>query len=155
MRRFLLVLIFPLLILSASCTKMRDIRVTDYRIAELENIGFTGVRAGVSLSIDNPARDFTVTSIKGTMEKGGKDLALINMDTPVRVPCGSSEDCLFPLELSLADSVSPFEMLGLVSSFGKADDITVDMAIKIKMSKGGKYTLRFRDVKLSELMSYL
>ena len=131
MRKYAL-LILALLAVAVSCTKMRDIRITDYSIAELENIGFTGVRATVRLSIDNPAKDFTVTSTYG-----------------------NTSDCMFPMTLSLSGSISPFEMLGVVSSIARAEGITVDATVKLKMKQGIRHTVRVRDKKFDEIMDFV
>lgn len=154
MRKYSL-LILALLAVAVSCTKMRDIRITDYSIAELENIGFTGVRATVRLSIDNPAKDFTVTSISGTVKRDGRDFAEFDLDSPVSVPYGNTSDCMFPMTLSLSGSISPFEMLGVVSSIARAKGITVDATVKLKMKQGIRHTVRVRDVKFDEIMDFV
>lgn len=148
-------LILALLAVAVSCTKMRNIRITDYSIAELENIGFTGVRATVRLSIDNPAKDFTVTSISGTVKRDGRDFAEFDLDSPVSVPYGNTSDCMFPMTLSLSGSISPFEMLGVVSSIARAEGITVDATVKLKMKQGIRHTVRVRDVKFDEIMDFV
>lgn len=154
MRKYAL-LILALLAVAVSCTKMRDIRITDYSIAELENIGFTGVRATVRLSIDNPAKDFTVTSISGTVKRDGRVFAEFDLDSPVSVPHGNTSDCMFPMTLSLSGSISPFEMLGVVSSIARAEGITVDATVKLKMKQGIRHTVRVRDVKFDEIMDFV
>ena len=152
MRRYIFIIIATAF-LAVSCTRLQDVRVTDYAIATVENVGFTGLKVSVRLTVDNPAREFTVLSLSGTVKKSGKDFGVFGMYSPLTIESGTGQ-YLAPLELSLAESVSPFEMLGLISSMN-SDEFTVDALFRIKYPSGVKGRLKLHDIPLDELMSYI
>lgn len=153
MRKYILI-IFAVLLVSSSCSRMRDIRITDYKIAELENVGFTGLKVSVRLTVDNPAKEFSVVSVSGSVKRDGSEFGVFVMDTTVTVPGEAVSECLFPLEIGLADSVSPFELLGLASSFNRSD-MTVNAVVKVRLKSGIRRSIRLNDMGYDEIMSFV
>lgn len=153
MRRLVLFLL-PLLFVFSSCGNIKNIRVTDYRLGEVSNIGLSGLRSEVLLTVDNPAADITVIDMSGKVKDRGNDLGVFMLKDDVTVAGRCTGEYSFPVELLLADSVSPLDLLGLMGSFDK-DKITVDADIVLKTKCGFKKRIRLRDVTLAELISFL
>ena len=67
LRKVVFIIIFFVTPLLSGCGKINQIKVTSCGVESITPIGFRGVKAELSMTIDNPAMQFVLTDIKGVL----------------------------------------------------------------------------------------
>lgn len=148
MRKFLIVLFA--VFLCVSCTGLRNVRITDYRIAEMEVSGLSSLSAALAVSVDNPGKAFVLEEFGGMIRRRGEDFASFSLTSPVSVAARSSSECRVEGRAVLSGNVSPLSLFSLAGV--SAEDFTVDATISIKPAGGIRKKLRLRDVPLEQCL---
>ena len=68
-------------LLSAGCSKVKDIRLTSFGIESFSPRGLRSADAVLAVGIDNPSFSFTVTDLTGTVKYKGEAMGTFTADT--------------------------------------------------------------------------
>lgn len=151
MRRLFTILAVVLTMTALSgCSGAKGFKVTSCSIASISPSGLKGVKAVLNIGVTNPMMAVTVAGISGAINKGGLEFATFQ-GGEVSIPRKSSG--IYPLPCSGAISkgigLSDLLKLALQQDF---DDMTVDMNVKVRLKCGLRKTIRFKDIKVTDLM---
>ncbi|MDO5442355.1 MAG: hypothetical protein Q4G10_01660 [Bacteroidia bacterium] len=151
MRRLLTIfaVLLTMTVLSG-CSGAKGFKVTSCSIASISPSGLKGVKAVLNVGVRNPMMAVTVAGIKGAINKGGLEFATFQGGS-VDIP--KKSEGTYPLHCSGAISkgigLSDLLRLSMQQDF---DDMTVDMDVKVKLKCGLRKTIRFKDIKVTDLM---
>ena len=150
LRKVVFIIIFFVIPLLSGCGKINQIKVTSCGVESITPIGFRGVKAELSMTIDNPAMQFVLTDIKGVLYYKGKKF-VDYVAEPVLVR-RHTED-VYPLkgEVYLADTVNFSDILVLIESYNP-EDFSIDIHAKMRLKSGISKNLVFKDIPIRELM---
>lgn len=151
MKRLLTILSLVLVIfITGSCSMSRSFQVTSCSVASISPSGLKGVKAVLNVGIINHLMGLTVTGIDGVINNNGEEFATFEAGK-VSVPRRS--EGVYPLNCSGAVSKG-VGLTDLLKLAVKKDfsEMTVDMAIKVRLRCGLGKTIRIKDLKVTELM---
>lgn len=148
-----LLTIFSALILLAlcSCSKINSFRVKSCTIESVTPSGLRGVNAGLLLEIDNPARHFTVSDVKGTIYYKGEEYGTYSADK-IDIKGKSCE--VYPLKCSatLSPSVSLLSLMSLIGGIDM-EEVTTDINFNFSLWEGHSKNYTLTGLKVSELLN--
>jgi len=150
-RIFLAVALALGLVLSAGCSKVKDIKVTSCSLESFSPRGLRSVDAVLAIGIDNPSVAFRITSLEGVVKYNGEDFATYTADT-VSVDRKSSKVYDVPCSAVLSESVTLMKALSIISN-GDLEGFTTDVKAKVKLKGGAGTTLNYKDIDLNEVVS--
>ena len=139
------------LCLGVGCSKIQDIKVTSCSVDSFTPKGLRAAAAKLSICVENPDMEFTLSDISGTLFYKGKDFVLYSAE-PVQV--GARSTAVYPLSCtaSLADGVSVLALLSLLKEYDLADFSTTLQA-KVTLKSGLSKKLKFKDIPISDLIN--
>lgn len=152
MRRLFLALL--LMLMSLSCMRLKDIAVTDCRIANVRMLGFSGIECELQLIVDNPAMGFQLVSVSGQLRDGDRPLAIFSSTEPVSVKARSVGEYAIKGTVQTASGVSPFDMLGLLAP-SASKDLLIDADLLFRTDCGLKKKFPLRDITVEQLLQLL
>lgn len=133
-----------------SCSKMEDIRITSFEIVSVTPRGLNGLDVLVKIGIDNPAVEFEVSDLAGTLRLEGMPCLSISAD-PLTVSGKSVKTYSVPLRGQLADGFNPFQLLRIINGYSlDYDKLTLDIEGKASLPGGLGKKLEFNDIKIGE-----
>ena len=147
-RILILALWLPVL---ASCSGVKDIRITSCSIMSLTPNGLKSLGAVLALGIDNPIMAFDIQDLAVEVMRGESSFATFSAgELPVERKCTK----VYPLSCSGAidRSVPLMELLKLAAT-KDFSDFTVNMQARIKLKCGLGARLRFKNIKITDLIS--
>ena len=132
-----------------SLAKVKDIRITSCGVESYSMKGLRSINAVLALGIDNPAMDFTVTELNGILKYNGEDFAFYTGDTlQVEGKCSKVYD--LPCSATLKEGIGLLQAMQIAGK-GSLDGFTTDIDAKVKIKKGPRKTIRFKDLDLQKL----
>ncbi len=151
MKRIVSGLVFLALcfLLAAGCSKVDDIKINSVGVESFTPRGLRAAKAVLALEIDNPAFSFGIRGVDGVIKYKGEDVVYFKSDG-LDVVKKSVRVYDLPCEASLAEGVSITRLIGLAG--GSAADFTADINARVLLKKKLGKTLKFKDLKLEELM---
>lgn len=151
MKRLLTLLsILALMMSLTSCAGVKDIKLTSFAVKSISLSGLKSVNGVLALGIENPIMGFTISGLNGVVNRGGEEFASFSAG---KLPVSRRSSKVYPLSCSGSISKN-VGLLDLMKLAGTKDfsDMTVDLSLKIKLKCGIGKTLRFRDLKVTDLM---
>lgn len=151
MRRLLTILALSIaLFASAGCSGVNDIKVTSCSIASVSPKGLKSLSALLMLGIENPIMAFTVSDLEGVINNNGREFATFEAG---KLPVARKSSKVYPLTCSGSISKG-VGLMDLIKLAGSKDfsGMTIDMKVKVKLKCGIGKTLRFKDLKVTDLM---
>ena len=151
MKRLLLIFTALLcLFATAGCSTDRGVNVTSCTVDSVTPNGLRAIKAVLKVGIVNPMNSFRVSRIDGVINNGGRELATF---TTGKIKVDRKSNKVYPLncEGTIAKDVGLVELLGIAGSqdFSR---MTVDLKVKVRTFLGFCKTLKFNDIKVSDLM---
>lgn len=132
-----------------SLSKVKDIKITSCGVESYSMKGLRSINAVLALGIDNPAMDFTVTELNGILKYHGEDFAFYSGDTlQVEGKCSKVYD--LPCSVTLKEGIGLLQAMQIIGK-NSLDDFTTDIEAKVKIRKGPRKTVRFKDLDLQKL----
>lgn len=131
------------------CSRYKQIRPVS---AELESIipnGFRSLTAVVSIEVDNPAGQLSLSEIEGVVSHSGKVFGRVAID-PFILGARSLETYSLKAVLTLDEDVNLFEVMSLLKG-NAIEECTVDLYLKASLKSGASKRLAFEDLPLKEL----
>lgn len=147
----LLVLTLMLSVLSgcSGIRKMKDIKITSVGVKYFVPTSLKSGEGVLTLGIDNPAMDFTISDVDGVVRRGERPLGYLTAGK-LNLKAKSSETYELPCTATLADGVSVVEILTLASK-KDLEDLAADINLRLTLPNGIGKTLIFNDLDLKNL----
>lgn len=147
----LLVLTLMLSVLSgcSGIRKMKDIKITSVGVKYFVPTSMRSGEGVLTLGIDNPAMDFTISDVDGVVRRGERPLGYLTAGE-LNLKAKSSETYELPCTATLADGVSVVEILTLASK-KDLEDLAADINLRLTLPNGIGKTLTFNDLDLKNL----
>mgnify|MGYP003301098768 CR=1 FL=1 len=145
----ILAVMFTLLLFSG-CGRINDFKITSCSIASLSPSGLKGVKAVLKVGVLNPLMNLTVSDVQGVINNNGVEFANFSAG---KLPIAKKCEKVYPLSCSgaLSKNVGLADLLKLAAA-RDFSGMTMDISLKVKLKCGIGKTLRFKDIKISELM---
>lgn len=140
-KRILPLLAVLLLLVASGCESVRsiknikNIKVTSWALKSVMPSGLRSVNAELSVGLDNPAGEFTVSDIEGILYYRGRKLADYTVE-PVTVQGKTAAEYPVCGTARLGGDFNLLDVLSLVSNFD-ADDFTTDIHANARLKSGG------------------
>ncbi len=151
MKRKIILLVAALAtLLLTGCDKIRQIKVTGCSLVSFSPVGLRGGNAELAVAIENPAMQFTLEDIVGTVYRSGNVFGTFSAD-PITVRARTA--AVYPLKCSaaLSQEVSLGEVLKLTRSYDPAE-FTVDVEALIRLKSGVGKRFKLKDLNVKEML---
>lgn len=147
---FALTAVAVFLVILAGCSKIGDIKVTSFSVDSFSPKGLRGADATLSLAIENPAMEFSLSDIQGVVYYKGKEYVDYSAE-PITVngKCAA----VYPLNCSasLRPDISLVSVLTLVRDYN-IDDFSTTISAKVRLRSGVGKKLKFKNIPLKKLL---
>lgn len=151
MKRFLVIIsLLSAVLIAGGCARTKDFKVTSCSIASLTPNGLKSLKAVLKLGIANPMMNLTISNVNGVINNFGKEFATFEAD---KLPIERKSEKVYPLPCvgTIARDVGLVDLLKLAAS-QDFSGMTVDLSLKVKLKCGLGKTLRFKNIKITDLM---
>ena len=147
----LLVLTLMLSVLSgcSGIRKMKDVKITSVGVKYFVPTSMKSGEGILTLGIDNPAMDFTISDVEGVVRRGERPLRYLTAGE-LNLNARSSETYELPCTATLAEGVSIVEILTLAST-KDLEGLAADINLRVTLQNGMGKTLSFNDLDLKNL----
>ena len=147
----LLVLTLMLSLLSgcSGIRKMKDVKITSVGVKYFVPTSMKSGEGILTLGIDNPAMDFTISDVEGVVRRGERPLGYLTAGE-LNLKARSSETYELPCTATLAEGVSIVEILTLAST-KDLEGLAADINLRVTLQNGMGKTLSFNDLDLKNL----
>ena len=147
----LLVLTLMLSLLSgcSGIRKMKDVKITSVGVKYFVPTSMKSGEGILTLGIDNPAMDFTISDVEGVVRRGARPLGYLTAGE-LNLKARSSETYELPCTATLAEGVSVVEILTLAST-KDLEGLAADINLRVTLQNGMGKTLSFNDLDLKNL----
>lgn len=136
--------------MTSACSSVKDINVSSFAVKSVSLSGLKAVKAVLALGIDNPTVGFTISNLNGVIKNNGNEFATFSAG---KLPVLKRSNKVYPLSCdgALAKDVGLLDLMKLAG--GKDfSGMTVDLSVKVKLKCGIGKTLRFKDLKVTDMM---
>ncbi len=133
--------------------KLKEIDVTSARIEKITPVGMRGLNMSFALGLDNPGIQLSLSEISCDIKHSGKVLGNVAV-APFTLHARTEEIYNMNADLKLGEDLTVFDVGRLLDGF-TADDITVDMKIRVKLKGGISKRLSFNDIPLKKLIAII
>ena len=149
-RKILLLLAALATLLLTGCDQIRNIKVTGCSLVSFSPRGMRGADAELALGIQNPAMQFSLEDIVGTVYRKGDVFGTFAAD-PITVKARTS--AVYPLKCTaaLAETVSLMELLKLAKNYDLSE-FTVDVEAVIRLKSGVGKRFKLKDLNVKEML---
>ena len=147
----LLVLTLMLSLLSgcSGIRKMKDVKITSVGVKYFVPTSMKSGEGILTLGIDTPAMDFTISDVEGVVRRGERPLGYLTAGE-LNLKARSSETYELPCTATLAEGVSVVEILTLAST-KDLEGLAADINLRVTLQNGMGKTLSFNDLDLKNL----
>lgn len=145
-----------LLLCCTGCANLKDMRDISIRAFRVESLSVESLRkldAGLTLTVDNPAKGIEITAMEGTVYRKGSRLGTFTADS-LTVPGKAVSELHVALRMELDPAVSPLSLMSMASD-ADAGDFTADITLKARLGKGPGKKFTLRDIPLKGIISNL
>lgn len=145
-----LVIIAAVLCLATGCASFSDIKLTGCDLGSVAPRGLTGFEAELSLQVDNPAPQVTISEAGATVRIDGTPCLYLRSDGLTLKP-RTEEIYGVLLHGELDPAFNPFELLKLLKEENR-DLMTVDVAFRATLKSGITRRYEYKDLPLKEIL---
>ena len=149
-RLFTIIALASVLVVAAGCSAADGFKVTSCSVASLTPSGLRAVKAVLKIGITNPMPALTISKVNGVIHDGDREVATFNAGKlSVDRRCSK----VYPLACSgaISKEVGLGELLKIAAT-QDFESMTVDLTLKIRLKCGLGKTLRFKDIKVTDLL---
>lgn len=144
-----LALLLPVLSGCSGIRKMKDVKITSVGVKYFVPTSMKSGEGVLTLGIENPAMDFTISDVDGVVRKGERPLGYLTAGE-LNLKAKSSEVYELPCTATLAEGVSVVEILTLASK-KDLEGLSADINLRLTLPNGMGKTLTFNDLDLKNL----
>lgn len=145
-----------MMICCTGCTSLKDIRnirIESFNIKSLSIKGLDSVEAIASVSVDNPAKDISVSGIDGTLYKSGKNLGTFTI-APFEIGGRGLDTATVSCSLKLSPDLSPLALMSLARDFD-ISDCTMDVNARARIGKSPWKKFELKDIPVKNIINSL
>lgn len=145
--------VFAFMLAITGCANIKDLRNISVSSTKIESFRISGLKtidAAMSVTIDNPAKDISISDIHGIVERNGETIGTFYAD-PLTIDGRSESTVTVNGRLELAPDMSPLRIMSIINH-SSPDAFTVTASIKAKLGKGISKGLTFKRIPVSELI---
>jgi hypothetical protein len=139
-----------LVVFSSSCSRIKDIRLASCSVESVSPIGLHGLSAELAVQIENPAMQFSLSDIQGTLFHKGNPIIVYDAE-PIEVAGHSVAVYPLPCTATLSPGVRLMDIISLMRGYD-VNDFTMDVSAKVRLRSGLSKTLRFKDIPVKDLL---
>ena len=150
LRHSLLIILSATALLSGCSTKIKDIEIVSASLDSITPKGLKSAEATFSVSIKNPAMEFTLSEISGVLYHEGQEIVQYSAED---ITVNGQTTAVYPLTVTatLVSDMSVLKILSIAKNY-KNENFTTDISAKASLRSGVGKTLNFKDIPISELM---
>lgn len=151
MKRLLTILaVLTVMVSMTGCAGVRDIKVTSCAVKSISLSGLRSIDGVLTIGIENPIMAFTISDLSGVITHQGEEFATFKAG---KLPVARKSSKIYPLSCSgsIARNVSLLELVRLAGN-RDLSDMAMDLTLKVKLKCGISKTLKFKGLKVTELM---
>lgn len=149
-RKILPLALIAVILLSAGCKKIENIKLTSYHLDSYSLVGLRALDIDATVGVDNPAMEFTLVDPQVIAYRNGVALGTLNAD-PVTVSGRTIATYKVHGRLTLDPNVSIMQVISYATHF-KKEEYTLDISSRVKIKGGGQTKITRTNVPLTELM---
>lgn len=149
LRILMLTVLLSVLSACSGISKLKDVKITSVGVKYFVPTSLKSGEGVLTLGIDNPAMDFTISDVDGVVRRGERPLGYLTAGK-LNLKAKSSETYELPCTATLADGVSVVEILTLASK-KDLEDLAADINLRLTLPNGIGKTLTFNDLDLKNL----
>lgn len=140
-------------ILTAGCADIRRLEDLKIESVEVENIsprGLRGLQLTLSVTVDNPGAQISLSEIYGVLEHSGKVLGEVAV-VPFVIQGKQTGTYTLNADLTLGKEATVLD-LGRLLGKDALEEMTVDASARLKIRKGPSRRIEIEDVPLKKLI---
>lgn len=149
-RLFSIISLILVVFIAGGCSATKNFKVTSCSVASISPSGLKGVKALLNVGITNRMMNLTISKINGVINNAGQEFATFEAGE-VNVPRKSEGVYSLPCSGSISNGISLSDLLKLALN-QDFSEMTVDMAVKVKLKCGLGKTVRIKNLKVTDLM---
>jgi hypothetical protein len=154
MKKFLTVVLIVILAANG-CTNYRNVDIKSVQLSNLKFISTSKASIELSYIISNPTSSTIILSSgNGIVTRKGVDFAQLEVVRPDTLLPGSVKSGKIEINALLVDPL-PLLSMGLNIQKWKVEDFKLSTKLVFKNARGGKKTLRYKDIPLKNLINRL
>lgn len=138
----------------AGCGKLKreieEVKVTDVSLRSFTPEGTRAASAVLDVTVDNPAIQFTISDLQGTVFREGDEFAFYTAD-PVTVKGRKSATYAVVCHARLSDAASLLDVMGLAAS-KNFDGLTTSVSAKVSTRAGFSKSVSKEGLSISSLI---
>ena len=132
-----------------SCADYKKIELTSVDITSVKMKGFRKVISDLELGINNPAKGFTITDIKGEVTKDEVCCGTFNL-SPIRLEGKTEDKYDTTIEVLVSPDISILKLLELVRG-ADFDEFRLNGEADVRFKCGVKKKIKFKDEPIPNL----
>ena len=138
------------LLLTASCSKIKQIELKSWAVQEVSLKGSRGADATLLLEIDNPAMQFTLSDVEGVLYWQGNEYVRFSA-LPITVE--GHKQAVYPLESEalLSPSVSMLQLIGLARKID-VTEVTSDVHVRVTLRSGVSKAFDLKGLEVGKML---
>ena len=150
MKSLLRTLLLSILLLASCAKSLKDIKMTSFDIEALTPRGLSAIDAAVSIGIDNPTVQVTLSRMQATAKMDGIPCMYVVADDVTLEPRTQQ---IYRLDLHgmLDENFNPFQLLALFHQ-QQMELITVDVTFRGTLRNGLSKDFTYNDIPLKVLL---
>ena len=149
-----IVLLGAAMLTLTGCSKYKEIRPTSFKLESVSIHGLRSVDLEVSVGVNNPAGQLTISDFSGEVEHSGKVLGKLSLAPLVLMP---RKDTVYRVSgrIDLSNELSIVQALSYVRKPQQLQEATVDINAKAKLKSGLSKNLKYEDIPVEKLLKLL
>ena len=138
------------LMMAGGCASVREIDVTSCEVESVSPLGLRALECTLALGIHNPAMEFTVRDISGSVKSN--DRKMVNFSGgPIYVEPRSDLVYSVPCKISIDADLTLFDVLALLKDKDSGGYVA-DVEVTVSLKNGLKKTFAYKDIPLQEII---
>lgn len=146
-------LVLAILASSTGCSNLKDlkrIRATSAEMSSLRVSGLKALDAVFEVTVDNPAKEFTLSEIEGTIERNGETVGTFQA-APITVPGRAESTVTVKGKLELVPGISPLTIMYIINS-SDISDFSASASFKAELGKGISKRFSFKRIPIDDIV---
>lgn len=145
--------LFAAMLLLSGCADIKRLKEMEVGSVKVENIsphGFRGAGLTLSVEVDNPGAQVSLSEIFVTLEHSGKVLGKVAVD-PFTLQAKTADTYTLDADVTLGENATLLD-LGKLLDKKVVDEASVDISAKVRIRKGAVRKVELNDIPLKKLM---
>jgi len=150
MKRFLPILAVLILCLTGCTSAFKNIDVTSCELEGISPVGLSSVELKLNVGVHNPAPQFTLSAISGTVKIGDKPFLLLS-SSDVTIAGKSDDTYTIDVLGTLAGGINPLVAFSIIRN-KDFSSLKADFKAHVTLKSGAGKDIEMKDMPLSEII---